>query len=65
MNDRSVAASERARAAGPCLTCVVVSLGLVAAIVASFAYLAIDYRELVAGVRSLRRAPVDAQSECS
>lgn len=53
MNDRSVAASERARAAGPCLTCVVVSLGLVAAIVASFAYLAIDYRELVAG-NSLR-----------
>jgi len=38
--------AERARAAGPCLTCVAVTLGLLAAIVASFAYLGADYRGL-------------------
>jgi phosphonate transport system permease protein len=38
--------AERARAAGPCITCVVVSLLLIAAVVASFAYLAVDYRAL-------------------
>jgi phosphonate transport system permease protein len=35
-----------ARAAGPCLTCLVVSLLLVAAVAASFAYLNVDYRAL-------------------
>jgi len=39
-------AAERARAAGPCLTCVAVSLLLLAAVAASFAYLAIDFRAL-------------------
>jgi phosphonate transport system permease protein len=47
MIDPGVSTSERAMAAGPCLTCVAVSVGLLAAIVASFAYLAIDYGALV------------------
>jgi phosphonate transport system permease protein len=47
MNE-SVTAAERARAAGPCLTCVLVSAALLAAIVASFVYLGIDYRALFA-----------------
>jgi len=38
--------AERARAAGPCLTCVAVTLGLLAAIGASFAYLGADCRGL-------------------
>lgn len=38
--------SEVARAAGPCLTCVAVGALVLAAVVASFAYLAIDYRAL-------------------
>jgi phosphonate transport system permease protein len=41
-----VSASERAEAAGPCLTCLAVSGLLVAAVVASFAYLALDLRAL-------------------
>ena len=39
-------AAERAQAAGPCLTCVAVTLALLAAIVASFAFLRADYRGL-------------------
>jgi phosphonate transport system permease protein len=39
--------AEQLRAAGPCLTCVLVSLALLAAVAASFAYLAIDYRALL------------------
>ncbi|WP_280156228.1 phosphonate ABC transporter, permease protein PhnE [Piscinibacter sp. XHJ-5] len=53
MSDFSVSAQDRASAAGPCLTCIAVSLALVAAVVASFAYLAIDYRGLFAAT-SLR-----------
>jgi len=41
--------AERARAAGPCLTCVAVSVLLLAAVVASFWYLAIDFRALFSG----------------
>jgi phosphonate transport system permease protein len=44
-----LSSAELARAAGPCLTCVIVSLLIVAAVVASFAYLAIDYRALFGG----------------
>ncbi|HJV59360.1 MAG TPA: phosphonate ABC transporter, permease protein PhnE [Albitalea sp.] len=40
---------DRAEAAGPCLTCLAVSLLVVAAVVASFVYLAIDYRALFNG----------------
>ena len=43
MNARDVTTAERARAAGPCLTCVAVSLLLVGAVVASFVYLRIDF----------------------
>jgi phosphonate transport system permease protein len=38
---------EQLQAAGPCLTCVLVSVALLAAVLASFAYLAIDYRALL------------------
>jgi phosphonate transport system permease protein len=50
-------AAERARAAGPCLTCVTVSALLVAAVVASFWYLAIDYRALFSAesLRAMRK----------
>lgn len=50
-------ASEAARAAGPCLTCVAVGALVVLAVVASFAYLAIDYRALFSGesMRSMGR----------
>ena len=41
------------RAAGPCLTCVAVLVVIAAAVVASFVYLAIDYRALLTG-ESLR-----------
>jgi phosphonate transport system permease protein len=41
--------TELARAAGPCLTCVAVSALVVAAVIASFWYLAIDYRALFNG----------------
>lgn len=41
-------AADRAQAAGPCLTCMAFAALLAAAIVASFAYLAIDYRALFA-----------------
>ena len=44
-----IGADERAQAAGPCLTCVAVSVLLLAAIVASFWYLAIDLRALFGG----------------
>lgn len=44
-----LSSTELARAAGPCLTCVAVSALVVAAVVASFAYLAIDYRALFSG----------------
>jgi phosphonate transport system permease protein len=45
--------AELARAAGPCITCVAVSALLIAAVMASFWYLAIDYRALF-GAESLR-----------
>jgi len=44
---------ELAQAAGPCVTCMLVSVALVAAVAASFAYLRIDYRALFAA-ESLR-----------
>lgn len=52
-----VSAAERATAAGPCLTCVVVLLALLAAVVASFVGLGIDYRGLFAAdsLRSMGR----------
>ena len=40
--------SEVAQAAGPCLTCILVSLLIAAAVLASFAWLAIDFRALFA-----------------
>ncbi|HEY2925756.1 phosphonate ABC transporter, permease protein PhnE [Piscinibacter sp.] len=46
MTPADISPADRARAAGPCLTCVVVTLALVAAVTASFAYLRIDYRGL-------------------
>jgi phosphonate transport system permease protein len=46
MSGIEIGAGERARAAGPCLTCVAVSVLLVAAVVASFATLSIDFRAL-------------------
>lgn len=42
----SLSAAEKAQAAGPCLTCVAVSVLVLAAVVASFLYLGIDYRAL-------------------
>jgi phosphonate transport system permease protein len=48
-----ITASEQAKAAGPCLTCVAVSAALALAVVASFVYLAIDLRALFSG-ESLR-----------
>jgi phosphonate transport system permease protein len=53
MSTADIDAGDRAQAAGPCLTCVAVALLLAAAIVASFLYLAIDYRALFAA-ESLR-----------
>ena len=53
MSTTDVNTTERAQAVGPCLTCVAVSMLIVAAVVASFAYLGIDYRALLAG-ESLR-----------
>jgi len=46
MND-SVSFDDHAQAAGPCMTCVAVSALIVLAVVASFAYLAIDVRALL------------------
>ena len=53
----SPTAAERAHAAAPCLTCVLVSLGLLAAVVASFAYLKLDLGGLstAESARSMRR----------
>ena len=48
MSSAELSAAERAQAAGPCLTCVAVTLLVAIAVLASFAYLAIDYRALVA-----------------
>jgi phosphonate transport system permease protein len=53
MTDQRLTPGEVARAAGPCLTCVAVGVGVLAAVVASFAYLGTDYRALVSG-ESLR-----------
>ena len=47
MSDNSLSFDDQARAAGPCLTCVAVSALIVLAVVASFAYLAIDVRALL------------------
>ena len=49
-----VSGGERAQAAGPCLTCLAVLALLVAAVVASFAYLTIDFGALL-GADALRR----------
>ncbi len=48
-----VSVSERVAAAGPCIGCVAVTVLIVAAVIASFWYLAVDYRVLLAG-ESLR-----------
>ena len=48
-----VSASERVAAAGPCMGCVAVTVLIAVAVIASFWYLAIDYRVLLAG-ESLR-----------
>ncbi|MDR6535757.1 phosphonate transport system permease protein [Variovorax soli] len=40
--------SERARAAGPCLGCVLATAAILLAVIASFLYLGIDFRALVA-----------------
>ena len=53
MSAADISPAERAQAAGPCLTCVAVTLLILGAVVASFVYLGIDYRALVAG-ESLR-----------
>ena len=39
MNSAELTSADRARAAGPCLTCVLVTLLILASVVASFAYL--------------------------
>jgi phosphonate transport system permease protein len=49
MNAPDVTSTERARAAGPCMTCVAVSLLLVSAVAASFAYLRIDFGAMFSG----------------
>ena len=49
MKSTSVASAGRAQAAGPCLTCVSVSLLLVGAVIASFAYLGIDFGAMLSG----------------
>jgi len=49
----ALSAAEKARAAGPCMTCVAVGALVAAAVVASFVYLGIDYRGLF-GAESLR-----------
>ncbi len=48
-----ISAGERVVAAGPCMGCVAVTVLIAAAVIASFWYLGIDYRVLVAG-ESLR-----------
>jgi phosphonate transport system permease protein len=50
-------AAERADAAGPCLTCVLVGAALLAAVIASFAYLKLDFGGLFSAesLRSMRR----------
>lgn len=52
-----LSASERATAAGPCITCVAVTLALLAAVIASFVGLGIDYRGLFSAdsLRSMGR----------
>ena len=53
MSSAELSATERGQAAGPCLTCIAAMLLIATAVVASFVYLGIDYRALVAG-ESLR-----------
>jgi phosphonate transport system permease protein len=43
-----VSAEERVRAVGPCITCWVAALAIVAAVAGSFAYLKLDFRGLLA-----------------
>ena len=52
-SNSELSAAERAAAAGPCITCVLVSLALVAAVALSFFGLGIDYSGLFSG-ESLR-----------
>jgi phosphonate transport system permease protein len=54
MSRGGLTSAERAQAAGPCLTCVAVGLALAAAVVASFAWLAIDFGALLSA-EALRR----------
>jgi phosphonate transport system permease protein len=42
MSDDTLSTAERAQAAGPCLTCVLVTAALLAAVIGSFAYLKLD-----------------------
>ena len=53
----SLSAADRAAAAGPCVTCMLVAGALVAAVVASFVYLKLDFGGLVSAdsMRSMRR----------
>ena len=44
-----VTGAEQWQAAGPCITCIAVSLALLAAVVGSFVYLGIDFRALFSG----------------
>ncbi|HEV7915453.1 MAG TPA: phosphonate ABC transporter, permease protein PhnE [Albitalea sp.] len=47
MSTEAASPADRARAAGPCLTCLLATGAILVAIVASFVYLGIDYRALV------------------
>lgn len=49
LDQNELAAGDMAQAAGPCITCLAVSLLLAGAVVASFLYLAVDYRALFNG----------------
>ena len=55
--DLAVSGGERARAAGPCITCLLVGGALVAAVIASFAYLKFDITGLFTAdaARSMRK----------
>jgi phosphonate transport system permease protein len=56
-NDGTPSATERAHAAGPCMSCVLVSAALVLAVIASFVYLKLDLSGLFTAdsMRSMRK----------
>ena len=56
-NDSAPSAAERAQAAGPCVTCVLVSGALVLAVIASFVYLKLDLSGLFTAdsMRSMKK----------